>query len=363
MHKRQYGFDPTPPTNSPVASAVASLSGCPHDPASEEAAGNAVASRAAATVGSLRGKARAAARLSRKSPPSQEPMSSSRAPARGGAFDPFDVEVDPPLRPDVTPEQVELCKDALAHFKAKRKNKAALSDEFASLWVSGELVRRPSISVAHYPANRLKNRYIDILPFDDTRVRLHPSTSGRASDNDYINASFVKATEDDRVATFISTQGPLVNTFDDFWQMVCENQCPAIVMLTQFDGLKCDEYLPLHTGKGVYGKYSVKIRKTRTDNHELWLRDVEVKCNKEKFTLFYILNIRIGLTMERHPKLMLAGIGRTGTYITIHTTIERILLGDKSSYNLVETVKSFRCQRTGMVQTEEVAQCCLLQHG
>jgi len=237
------------------------------------------------------------------------------------------------------------------------------------------------ITVAHYPVNREKNRYIDILPFDDTRVQLKSSTASQISNNGYINASFIKATEDNRVATFISTQGPLVKTFEDFWEMVYQYQCPAIVMVTQFDSFKCDKYLPLRNGRRAYGKYDVQIVKTRLDNHQLWLRKVQVQ-NKESGKVHSVLHIeypdwpdhgvptntdavrqiwkRLHHIPTEHPIVVhcSAGIGRTGTYITIHTTIERILLGDKRSYDIVETVKNFRSQRPGMVQTEQQYKFC-----
>ncbi|RLN30582.1 hypothetical protein C2845_PM05G04120 [Panicum miliaceum] len=282
------------------------------------ATGNALASRASTSGGGggLRAKVRAAASRSRRSPPPQEPGSYSQTPAPGAAFDPFDVDADPPPRLDLTPEQVGHCSEALAHFEEKRKRLSDLSEDFGSL----------------------------------------------------------EATEDNRVATFISTQGPLVNTFEDFWEMVYQYRCPAIVMVTQFDSFKCDKYLPLRNGRGAYGKYDVQIVKTRTVNHQLWLRKVQVQ-NKESGKVHSVLHIeypdwpdhgvptntdavrqiwkRLHHIPTEHPIVVhcSAGIGRTGTYITIHTTIERILLGDKRSYDIVETVKHFRSQRPGMVQT------------
>lgn len=63
-----------------------------------------------------------------------------------------------------------------------------------------------------------KNRYPDVLPFDGCRVTLAPKED---NEDGYINASYINLPEE----TAISTQGPLPQSFADFWQMVwvCDN--------------------------------------------------------------------------------------------------------------------------------------------
>jgi tyrosine-protein phosphatase non-receptor type 11 len=86
-------------------------------------------------------------------------------------------------------------------------------------------------------ANKVKNRYKNILPFDHTRVELRggdPSKDGE----DYINANFVEITDESLMLStgnrrYIATQGPLVETVSDFWRMVWQENCQVIVMTTR----------------------------------------------------------------------------------------------------------------------------------
>ncbi|CAO2637939.1 Tyrosine-protein phosphatase non-receptor type 20, partial [Lemmus lemmus] len=89
--------------------------------------------------------------------------------------------------------------------------------------------------------NKDKNRYRDILPYDSTRVPL-------GKDKDYINASYIRIENHEEEYFYIATQGPLPETIEDFWQMVIENNCNVIAMITrEIEGgvIKCQEYWPI----------------------------------------------------------------------------------------------------------------------
>lgn len=52
--------------------------------------------------------------------------------------------------------------------------------------------REQSITVAELPANRVKNRFSNILPYDNTRVRLLAGDEEEEEEGtDYINASWM----------------------------------------------------------------------------------------------------------------------------------------------------------------------------
>ncbi|XP_018085888.1 tyrosine-protein phosphatase non-receptor type 21 isoform X1 [Xenopus laevis] len=84
-------------------------------------------------------------------------------------------------------------------------------------------------SIARLPENAERNRYQDVLPYDDSRVELVPT---KENNTGYINASHIKMTVGGVEWDYIATQGPLQSTCQDFWQMVWEQGIAIIAMVT-----------------------------------------------------------------------------------------------------------------------------------
>jgi protein tyrosine phosphatase len=67
-----------------------------------------------------------------------------------------------------------------------------------------------------------------VVPYDHTRIKLDIENNGNLEQNDYINASLIQTLNDNPIYSefkdlnkrYISTQGCLQNTVDDFWHMV-----------------------------------------------------------------------------------------------------------------------------------------------
>ncbi|KAM3702022.1 hypothetical protein ACJW31_05G219400 [Castanea mollissima] len=83
---------------------------------------------------------------------------------------------------------------------------------------------RRSCTVALDSVNLSKNCYSDVIPFDKNRV----------------------TSSSEKISQFIATQGPLLQTYEDFWEMVMQYRCPVVVMLTKlvhnYKVLHCVEF-------------------------------------------------------------------------------------------------------------------------
>ncbi|XP_064849585.1 tyrosine-protein phosphatase non-receptor type 18-like [Oncorhynchus masou masou] len=96
-----------------------------------------------------------------------------------------------------------------------RAQTSVIKKDFGLTTIAGELME-----------NVKKNRYRDILPYDQTRVPLTLLTN--ENDFDYINASFIKGAT--KTKKYIATQGPLRHTLVDFWRMIWQYDVKVIIM-------------------------------------------------------------------------------------------------------------------------------------
>ncbi|XP_037628635.1 tyrosine-protein phosphatase non-receptor type 7-like [Sebastes umbrosus] len=94
------------------------------------------------------------------------------------------------------------------------------------------------------PGHMIKDRYKTILPNPESRVVLK-SPEEEAGPDRYINANYIKGYKGARRA-YIATQGPMLHTVGDFWDMVWQERSSIIVMVTRLkeNNEKCELYWP-----------------------------------------------------------------------------------------------------------------------
>lgn len=218
-----------------------------------------------------------------------------------------------------------------------------------------------------------KNRYQDILPYDSTRVQLLDSMTG-----DYINASYVDIpVPNNNVNRYIATQGPLSSTCDDFWQMVWEQNCSLIIMVTplvEAGRVKCHKYWPDEKEEVRYGQIRIKNlnEKSKTATIDRTIQLTDVKSGEKRVTTqiqykawpdhevpedcsdFLKLVNRVKKHRATAPKDPIvvhcsAGIGRTGVLILMETAI-CIMEAGEPIYP-IRILQDMRKQRAMLIQT------------
>lgn len=235
---------------------------------------------------------------------------------------------------------------------------------------------------------------------DDTRIKLSYEVNEKDEEDDYYATDYIHANYVDgykQKNAYISTQGPLDETCDDFWKMIWQEKMLVIVMTTKCmeqNRKKCSQYWPAVENE------SFRFKSFEIENKNVDLRDnfiisklliKNLKTDKERevvhcqFTSWpdhgipktandmiefihivrqYQANLTHSNNWKGHPlgpPILVhcsAGIGRTGTFITIDININRLL--DSKKIDVKDTVLKIRTQRALSVQMPDQYVFCYM---
>jgi tyrosine-protein phosphatase non-receptor type 9 len=235
-----------------------------------------------------------------------------------------------------------------------------------------------------------------VVCLDDSRVKLRSLTDEFLLDSDYIHANYVDGYKQKNA--YISTQGPLEDTIEDFWLMIWQESVNVIVMTTKVresKAIKCSQYWPLEQNErftianfdiqtlSVEQQPSYTISKLQLKNvntgqsrdivHAQFTAWPDHGCPKSPTEMIEFVQV-----VRKHQRLLnekntswnghplgapivvhcSAGIGRTGTFCTIDIALNRIK--DNNRVNIADILHKIRTQRAQSVQTPEQYLYCYM---
>jgi len=240
-------------------------------------------------------------------------------------------------------------------------------------------------SVADMEENLDRNRFQDVVPYDENRVKINNDKENKFG---YINASHISATVGDSQRFYIAAQGPLPNTVHNFWSMVHMCDVHLILMLTDVSGTTkgsgCIPYWPVNDGSSIEigdftvtkkfsadsGSYttttlqllhipSKRKRRVWHVQYSDWTeqgvpRDVSTYLTalEEMAAIRRLSAGEIAAGNNKNPPVLVhcsAGVGRTG--VTILADILLYCLDHNIDIDIPKVLTHLRQQRMMMVQT------------
>ncbi|XP_005723846.1 tyrosine-protein phosphatase non-receptor type 21 isoform X2 [Pundamilia nyererei] len=286
-----------------------------------------------------------------------------------------------PVHSEIKDEPERASNDERCKVLEQHMEKGEVLKEYESI------PKRPrgEYTIAQLPESGDRNRFQDVLPYDDTRVELVPT---KENNTGYINASHIRMTVGGQEWNYIASQGPMSHTCQDFWQMVWEQGVSIIAMVTAEEESgreKSFRYWPrlgsrhntvtygrfkittrFRTESGCYATTGLKIKhlltqQERTVWHLQYTDWPDHGCPEDfKGFLTYLEEIQ---SVRRHtnsisdpknsnqPVLVhcSAGVGRTG--VVILSEIMIACLEHNEPLDVPKHLLALRNQRMLMVQT------------
>ena len=228
------------------------------------------------------------------------------------------------------------------------ENRNKLVDQFQK--IPSDLTQK-NYTVAKLNGN--KNNFNNIFSSQESRVKLLTRTG-----SDYINANYI-------LDRYIATQQPNIYSHFDFWDMVYESDVGMIINLSGNNN-----YMSIH--HQVHDKFLLEIEDLSNKDY-LEIRLIKMTCkiipdkikriyhitmsnwpdfgvpNKDYFCkAFDAINL---IDYASNKKIIVhcrAGVGRTGTFISIHYLYRMFQNGVYP--NIIDTVRDMRKSRIGMIQ-------------